>query len=130
MKKVIFIFSLLFLVSCTADDEFQLHLLTIDEAVTPASLTSGDVEFITVKYTLPSPCYSFYNLYYEYQGTSRIVAIRALEDLSTACAQTTVEAEYTFPLQVSQTEDYTFKFWKGKDSNGEDIFEEIVVPVN
>lgn len=130
MKKVIFIFSLLLLMACSSEDEFQLHILTIDEAVTPTSLNAGDVDFITVKYTLPNPCYHFYNLYYEYEGTSRIVAIRALEDLSTTCSQVTVQEEYTFPVQVLQTEDYTFKFWKGKDSNGEDIFEEVVVPVN
>lgn len=130
MKKVILIFSMLFLMACSAEDEFQLHILTIDEAVTPASFDAGDVGFITVTYTLPNPCYNFYNLYYEYQGTSRVVAIRALEDLSTTCSQVTVEKEYTFPVQVSQSEDYTFKFWKGKDANGEDIFEEVIVPVN
>lgn len=132
MKKVIFIFSLFFLIACSPDDdnEFQLHLLTIDEAITPASLTSGTVDLITVKYTLPSPCYRFHSLYYQYDGTSRIVAVRALEYLGTACAQGTVEEEFTFPLQVAQTDDYTFKFWKGKDSNGEDIFEEVIVPVN
>ena len=118
--------------ACSPDNDnaFQLHLLTIDEATTPASLNSGGVDFITVKYTLPNPCYHFHSLYYEYQGTSRIVAVRALEDLSTTCTQVTVEEEFTFPLQVAQTEDYTFKFWKGKDSNGEDIFEEVIIPVN
>lgn len=132
MKKILFICSFLFLLSCSIDDDdnFHLHLLTIDEAVTPDVLEFGSVTPITVKYTLPGDCYSFYNLYYQYEGTSRIVAIRALEDLDATCTQATVEQEYTFPLQVVQTEDYVFKFWKGTDSNGDNIFEEVIIPVN
>jgi hypothetical protein len=33
-------------------------------------------------------------------------------------------------VRASQEEDYIFKFWKGKDTNGENIFEEVIVPVN
>lgn len=69
-------------------------------------------------------------MYYEYQDTARIVAVRALLSLEDACTENIRQEEYKFVVNVTQQEDYLFKFWKGKDSNGEDTFEEIVVPVN
>ena len=85
---------------------------------------------IKVTYELPSSCYEFHSLYYQYKETTRIVAIRSLEILGENCPQVVIEKELEIPITVSQKEDYLFKFWKGKDNNGEDIFEEKVVPVN
>ena len=45
------------------------------------------------------------------------------------CTDDLREIEYTFKVNVVQREDYTFKFWKGVDGDGENIFEEIIVPV-
>ena len=38
--------------------------------------------------------------------------------------------EYDLLVTAKQEEGYLFKFWKGTDNNGENIFEEVVVPVN
>ncbi|UAM98090.1 hypothetical protein K8354_17715 [Polaribacter litorisediminis] len=118
--------------SCLNDNEpiFKYELLPIDEANVPASFTFGEQDTIAIKYTLPNSCYAFNNLYYEYQDTTRIVAARALVSLDVYCAEVIVQEEYKFVVNVSQEEDYVFKFWKGTDSNGENIFEEFVVPVN
>jgi hypothetical protein len=39
-------------------------------------------------------------------------------------------AEYSFNFQVTSTKPYIFKFWQGKDTEGNNIFLEIEVPVN
>jgi len=133
MKKSILLFlSVIVFYSCLSNDEpnFRYEFLTIDSAETPTSFTFGETDTIKIKYTLLNGCYSFDRLYYEYQDTTRIVAVTALVRLDVACTEALVEEEYEFPVTATQTEDYVFKFWKGEDSNGEDIFDEVVIPVN
>jgi hypothetical protein len=38
-------------------------------------------------------------------------------------------SEVSFNFMVSNTGSYIFKFYKGKDSAGKDIFEEVEIPV-
>ena len=134
MKKIILLFAGLFIFySCLNNDDspnFTYEYLAIDEAITPASFTFGEVDTIAVKYSLPSGCYSFDHLYYEVKDTTRIVAITALVNLDDACTQATIEEEYKFVVKATQEEDYVFKFYKGTDGNGENIFEEVIIPVN
>ena len=132
MKKFILVFAFLAFASCNIDntDDFRTHLISIDQAVTPSSLIFGSTVNITVKYTLPNGCYRFDELYYDLQGNTHTIAVRALQDLNAVCTQAIIEEEYTLPLVVTQTQDYVFRFWKGKDNDGLDIFEEIVIPVN
>ncbi len=129
---VILIISTLF--SCSLDDDRNLNLslktLPIKEAIVPDSFEFGESHEITVFYDLPDGCHSFRNLFYQHQGTSRIVAINSLLDDATNCTLAVIEKEFTFRVRATQQEDYTFKFWKGTDSNGDDIFDEVIVPVN
>jgi ABC-type uncharacterized transport system auxiliary subunit len=121
-----------FVSSCLNDNEhnFTYELLPIDEAIVPASFIFGQKDTITIKYTLKNSCYHFDNLYYEYQNTARVVAVSTFVSLEDACAEIISQKEYKFAVNVTQQEDYVFKFWKGTDSNGENIFEEIIVSVD
>ena len=128
--SIILTFSLL---SCSLDDgttDFTIETLPIKSAVVPEAFIFGSNHTITVIYDLPSSCHGFYDLYYQYEGTSRIVAINSVVIENNTCTDGLIEVEYQFLVSVVQREDYTFKFWKGVDSNGENIFEEILVPVN
>lgn len=121
------------IISCSTDDSsnnFKIETLPIKSAVVPDSFTFGDRHTIMVKYELPSSCHAFYDLYYQYEGSSRIVAINSIVNESNVCTDDVREIEYQFLVSVVQEQDYTFKFWKGVDGNGENIFEEIIVPVN
>ena len=132
-KKIIVLCLLtVFVSSCLNDNEhnFTYELLPIDEAIVPASFIFGQKDTIAIKYTLKNSCYHFDNLYYEYQDTARVVAVRAFVSLEDACAEIISQKEYKFAVNVTQQEDYVFKFWKGTDSNGENIFEEIIVSVD
>lgn len=119
--------------SCSLDDNnpnFSIATLAIKEAIVPEAFEFGQVYNITVFYDLPDDCHSFYDLFYQYDGSSRIVAINSIVRNDISCAEVITEKEFTFAVEASQQEDYTFKFWKGTDSNGNDIFDEVIVPVN
>ena len=136
MKKFSLLLCSLFLFySCLNNDDntpnFTYKYLPIDEATTPANFTFGETDTIKIKYSLPDGCHFFDRLYYEYQDTTRIVAVTALVAIdTTACTQGIIQEEYIFPVRATQQEDYLFKFYKGKDSQGNNIFEEVVIPVN
>lgn len=128
----ILIISTLF--SCSLDDDgnnsnLSLKTLPIKEAVVPAEFIFGQSYTLKVIYDLPSKCHSFHNLFYQYEGTSRIVAVNSIVNINLGCADTLIEKEYDFIVRVTQHEDYTFKFWKGKNDQDQDIFENILVPV-
>ncbi|KGL62544.1 hypothetical protein [Polaribacter sp. Hel1_85] len=135
MKKItLLLFGLLVFYSCLNNDidtpNYRFEYLPIDSAITPASFTLGEIDTIKVKYTLPNGCYSFDQIYYQTRDTTRIVAITAFVQLDEDCTEAIIQEETKFTVKASQEEDYVFKFFKGKDSNGENIFEEVIVPVN
>jgi hypothetical protein len=134
MKKIVLILiTFLFITGCNSDDDYNnlsIKTLPIKEASVPDEFILGDTYQITIKYDLPNDCYSFRNLYYQYENSSRIIAVNTFLTEDIACTGILIEEEYTFDVLATQSEDYIFKFWKGKDTNDEDIFEEIIVPVN
>ena len=134
MKKIILLFAGLFLFYACLNNDDQINygyeILPVDEYTTPLAFTFGEKDTIKVKYTLVNGCYSFDNVYYEYQDTARIVAVRALVVLDENCTENITQKEHEIIVTVTQKEDYVFKFYKGEDANGENIFEEVVVPVN
>ncbi len=132
MKRILFlVLTITLFSSCLENDDpnYEYRLLPIESSMVPTSFKFNTGDTIKVTYNLPSGCYQFDNLYYEYKDTARIVAIRAIEHLEINCTQAIIEKEFKFPVQVKQRQDYVFKFWKGKDINGEDVFEEKVVEV-
>ncbi|WP_428743444.1 hypothetical protein [Tenacibaculum sp.] len=133
MKKILILFLSVFtFYSCLDDDgpTYKYEYLTIDSAITPESFTYGEVDTIKIKYTLPNSCYAFDGLYYQKVDTTRIVAGVAIVALDVACTEEERQEEYAFPVKATQEEDYVFKFWKGKNDDGEDVYEEVVIPVN
>lgn len=135
MKKIILLFICLALFyACLNSGDKQVRynyeLLPIDEFTTPDSFTLGQKDTIKLKYTLKNGCYNFDGIYYEYLDTTRIIAARATVFLDQVCTESIIQNEYNLIVNANQEEDYVFKFYKGKDNNGENIFEEVVVPVN
>ena len=118
--------------SCSLEDEnsnLSIETLPIKEAMVPQEFEYGAIYTQKVVYDLPSGCHSFYDLYYQYESTARIIAINSVVNTNLACTEALIEREFEFEVSVTQQEDYIFKFWKGTDSTGNDIFEEIIVPV-
>ncbi|TVZ56321.1 hypothetical protein OD91_1605 [Lutibacter sp. Hel_I_33_5] len=133
MKKFISLFIGLFIFyACAEDDElsYKYEFLKIDEYNVPASFKLGEIDSITVKYTLFGGCYQFNDLYYEYQDTARVVAITSVVFLDQPCTKELIKREHKFAVKATQKEDYLFRFWKGKDANDKNIFDDVVIPVN
>lgn len=119
--------------SCSLDDDdsnLSIETLPIKEAMVPIEFEFGSIYKLKIIYDLPSGCHTFYDLYYQYENTARIIAVNSLVNDNLACTEALIEREYEFEVNVTQQEDYIFKFWKGTDNAGNDIFEEIIVPVN
>lgn len=135
MKKIITLFAAtLLFYSClnTDNDSFSIgyELLPIDSYTTPNSFTFGEKDTIKIKYTLKNKCYNFDNIYYEYQDTARIVAVRSIVELDKDCEEVETQNEYNLIVTATQKEDYLFKFYKGRDNDGKNVFAEVIVPVN
>ncbi|MCD9562109.1 hypothetical protein [Tenacibaculum maritimum] len=133
MKKIIAIFFVIvgMMFSCTKDEAsmYKHRILPVKEIKAPKEFEFGRVATITITYELPNTCSYFRSLYYEYKGTTRVIAVNVVEDLETACTQKVIKNEFKFPVRAVQRNDYLFKFWKGKDKEGKDVFKEVVIPV-
>lgn len=121
--------------SCSPDEDndvtsFIPVLIPIESAEVPLEFTLGESYQITVKYAFPNGCYTFSDIHYETSGYTRIIAIRAITNNSQACTQSIIEGEHIFTLKCTQKEPYVLKFWKGKDTQGQDQYLIIEVPVN
>ncbi|MFV5690835.1 hypothetical protein ACM55K_02285 [Flavobacterium sp. LT1R49] len=135
MKKfALFILLITTLTGCTLDDENQdsytYEVLPVDSYTLPDKFTLGNTYEIKLKYTKPSSCHFFQGIYYSKNLNTRTVAIQTSVNNNQVCTQSIPEpSEVSFNFYVTNTGSYIFKFYKGKDAAGTDLFEEVEVPV-
>lgn len=119
--------------SCSLESEdqisFSLVFLPIETAEVPTEFEFGETYSITISYFLPSACYQFRDIYYDYDENSRIIAVNSILNNDQICTQALIEQEHTFSVLCSQEENYVFKFWQGENSQGEDQYLIVEVPV-
>ena len=136
MKKILSLIAFFFLFnSCTPlgdETNYLYEILPIDSVDIPTEFTLGQTYPITVRYNKPTTCHYFSTLYYEKDLNIRTIAVENAvkqtnncQDLSAADSAT----EYTFNFQVTSNGSYIFKFYQGKDANGQNIYLEYEVPV-
>ncbi|RCS28331.1 hypothetical protein DUT90_00635 [Polaribacter sp. WD7] len=141
MKKIFFLLIGVILFSACLDTNdntpnLTLQFLPIDEFEVPDSFTPNQLDTIKIKYTLPNGCYSFERLFYQTidsitDRSVRDIAAIAVVELDRPCTEALVQEDFEFAIRIAEEdEDYTLRFFKGVDDNGENIFEEVVVPVN
>jgi len=135
MKKIVSLFTLLFLLNaCSPDDgiEYRLEFTPIQSVDIPTEFTLGQTYPITVHYNRPTTCYYFNNLYYEKDLNIRTIAVENAVEQSNNCNDLSgadASSEYTFNFYVTSNGSYIFKFYQGKNESGENIFLEYEVPV-
>lgn len=133
--KRIFLLGILLAVflSCNPSDDgpdFNIEILPIESVEIPDEFEMGEVYPITVSYLRPSTCHFFRNFYYERDSNERTVAVINSVLLSEECEDLEDEiVESTFNFIVTSSGSYIFKFWQGEDSNGENQYLTIEVPV-
>lgn len=133
MKRLLVLCSILLLASCSINDDganYSFEVLPVESVEIPDEFELGETYPITVSYFKPSTCHSFKEFYYLKENNERTVAAinYVYEDNDcTDLEDTLVEA--TFNFIVTSNGSYIFKFWQGEDTDGEDQYLIIEVPV-
>ena len=134
MKKIVlFLIVITSFLGCSLDDDnptYTYEVLPVDSYVVPASFTLGKICEIKLKYQKPSSCHIYQGIYYDKNLNTRTIAIQtAVQDNQVCTADVPPKSEVSFNFTATNTGSYIFKFYKGKDANGENIFEEVEIPV-
>ena len=138
MKKVIAILVLMFAISaCSLNDDnsngFSVALLPVETVQIPESFQYGNTYLIKMTYKRPTTCHSYSGIYFTSKDTVRTVAIQNLVENRSDCQAIEIgvpqEASFNFKVLEIEGKSYKFRFYKGIGENGQDLFEEIIVPV-
>lgn len=139
MKKILFLLCLIVLTAaCALDDDnnkqFHVEFLPVESVELPESMSPGHEYEIKVNFRRPSDCYYFDGFYYEANEHIRTVAVQALYIENANCAPivSTQPDSQSFILKCPENysfDTYLFKFYKGEDAVGNQIYLEQEVPV-
>ena len=117
--------------ACSKEEpqKFSLEILPVESFILPDTLVLGTTHVFKIKYKRPSNCHYFEGFYYKRSLNERTVAISisVLQDNCTPLTGTPVEVELKFLASNNGT--YIFKFYKGKDSAGNNLFVSDTIPV-
>ena len=134
MKKLIALTLLVVsLVSCSTDNElpnYNYEVLPVASFIVPAEFKLGETYTITLKYQKPTSCHYYQGIYYDKNLNIRTIGVQTVTDNDQICnAALPPESETSFRFFVTNTGSYLFKFYKGEDAAGNNIFEEVEIPV-
>lgn len=135
MKKLIALICIIVLsISCTQEPDgprVHLELLKVESVVLPTTFTSNTVNEIEVTYSRPSSCHGFEGFYYTKDADTRTIAVLNYVIEEQGCLPLLNQLQtHILRFKPATAGTYLLKFWKGKDANGVNIYEEfsVVVP--
>ena len=134
MKKLLALIGLFMLtISCSLENDnprFYYELLPVESVEMPVEFHVDTENEIVVRYFNPSTCHAFEGFYYEKIDFTRTVAIQTGAFDQDNCSPLNNQlVSKILRFKPAETGTYLFKFWKGRDINGANIFEEISVDV-
>lgn len=110
--------------------KFHLELLPIESAVLPTEFKRDSVYEIPVNFVRPTNCYIYDGFYYEIDGNKRSIAVQtSVVEQSDCGAEPINPTNKILKFKPTIEASYVFRLWKGKGTNGVDIFEEVEIPV-
>jgi len=117
--------------ACSIDENkdttsFFFDAIPIEEVIVPDQFIRGETTEITVSYFRPSSCHSFSGFEFEGFNSERTVAIInvVINDDEDSCedfGNNDLRTE-SFTFNAGFQNSYTFKFWQGKDPEGNSKF--------
>ncbi len=135
MKKIALLLLTVFaLNSCSlegTEPNYYLEVLPVESFTVPESFDMNGSYEIKVKYKRPSDCHYYEGIYYEKDGDTRIFGVQTRVLNDNDCLplnEEPIEVKFNFVCTPGYTR-YVFKFYKGEDANGNNIFEEVEIPV-
>lgn len=135
MKKfALFILLITSLTGCSLDngnqDSYDYHVLPVDSYTLPESFKLGQTYEIKLKYSKPTACHIYQGIYYSKDLNIRTIGIQTAVKKDEVCEQSIpAPTEVSFNFYVTNTGSYIFKFYKGVDTTGKDIFEDVEIPI-
>ena len=135
MKKIALILILITtLVGCSLDngdnETYTYSVLPIESFTLPANFKLGETYTIKLKYQKPTACHIYQGIYYAKDLNKRTIAIQsAVKDKQICTSEVPPVSETSFNFVVTATGSYIFKFYKGKDTAGKDVFEDVEIQV-
>ena len=135
MKKIALILVLMTtIVGCSLDngnnDTYTYSVLPIESYTLPETFKLGETYTIKLKYQKPTSCHSYQGIYYAKDLNTRTIGIQAaVLDKQVCGTEVPPVSEVSFNFQVTATGSYVFKFYKGKDADGKDLFENVEIQV-
>lgn len=119
------------LVSCSADEpqKYSLKVLPVESFILPDTLFLGETQTFKIKYKRPSNCHYFEGFYYKKNLNQRTIGITTsvLQENCQILTGTPTEVELKF--FTSNNGNYIFKFFKGLDTAGNNVYESVTIPV-
>ncbi|WP_271768479.1 hypothetical protein [Aquimarina algiphila] len=120
--------------TCSNDDNetsFFYELVTVQDASVPEQFNRGEIYTITVSYFRTSNCHSFAGFDYDRLANERTVSVINLVVNRGNCEELDMTdlVEVSFDFLVGEEDSYIFRFWQGKDENGDNQFLIREVPV-
>jgi hypothetical protein len=134
MKKLIALICIIVLsISCTQEPDgprVHFELLKVESVVLPTTFTVNTVNEIEVTYSRPSSCHGFEGFYYTRDGFNRTIAVLNYVIEEQGCLPLLNQLQTKIlRFKPATTGTYLLKFWKGKDANGVNLYEEFSVVV-
>ena len=137
MKKFFYMFVALVITltfsSCIKDDAPNFHFvaLSIVSAELPETFSLNQTYSIKVTYNKPNKCTDFsgFDVTPKEITTRNVVVVGTKHTDQEACDQAIAEETKTFNFKVIHSQTYIFRFWQSEDSEGNQKYFEIEVPV-
>jgi hypothetical protein len=135
MKNLILLFALITtIVGCSIDnntsDSITYEVLAIQSYELPDTLTLGETYEIKLNYQKPTACHLFQGIYYDKKLNTRTIAIQTTVNDNQLCtAEVPPLSQVSFNFYVTNTGSYIFKFYKGKDIDNNNLFEDVEIQV-
>lgn len=126
MKKVILLFPLLMLLSCSTDSS---EVLPDPRPVSTDFIKSINIDKTTIRFTVlsevPQPCYKFHSSEVESSNATVSIKIYAQRTTNDPCLEMLSSIESEISLTVTSANTYLFKFWKYNDATMDTV---IAIP--
>lgn len=135
MKKIIyFIATLLFFTNCNVDDdsiESHFEILPIESINLPQQFILGETYTIEFTFIRPTNCHAYDHIINMIENENRTFSVKSVVFEQNNCTNLTTNniATQSIEFKVTHDQTYLFHIWKGKDSQGIDIYDDYSIPV-
>jgi len=121
------------MLNCSVDEGVQTNyaLLPIESIQLPNEFMLNQEYEIPIVFNRPTSCHGYYDIFLKADNKVRTLAVQSIVYDNSECVDLVEgnQANQSFVFRVLYDQVYVFRIWKGIDELGEEIYEEIEVPV-